>query len=132
MAACQLPGVIVNMMRGGPGLGNISPAQGDYFQATKGGGHGDYHLIVLAPASVQEMADFVYDGFDLADKYRNPVMVCADGMIGPGKGIDTNYYHVICANVLGGCSSSFTWNDSNRLRRSSRSASCPMLAQVSV
>ncbi|HPL63316.1 MAG: 3-methyl-2-oxobutanoate dehydrogenase subunit VorB [Syntrophales bacterium] len=82
MAADELPGVIVNMMRGGPGLGNISPSQGDYFQATKGGGHGDYRVIVLAPASVQELADLTMDAFDLADEYRNPVMILADGMIG--------------------------------------------------
>ncbi len=69
-------------MRGGPGLGTIQPSQADYFQATKGGGHGDYHLIVLAPASVQEMADFVGLGFDLAYQYRNPVMMLADGVIG--------------------------------------------------
>ena len=74
--------LIVNVMRGGPGLGTIQPSQADYFQATKGGGHGDYHLIVLAPASVQEMADFVGLGFDLAFKYRNPAMILADGVIG--------------------------------------------------
>ena len=82
IACAQLPCLIVNVNRGGPGLGTIQPSQGDYFQATKGGGHGDYHLIVLAPASVQEMADFVYDAFDLADKYRNPVMILADGALG--------------------------------------------------
>jgi 2-oxoglutarate ferredoxin oxidoreductase subunit alpha len=82
MAACQLPGVIVNMMRGGPGLGNISPCQGDYFQATRGGGHGDYRTIVLAPASVQELADLTMEAFDLADQYRTPVMILADGMMG--------------------------------------------------
>ncbi|MDD4013028.1 MAG: 3-methyl-2-oxobutanoate dehydrogenase subunit VorB [Candidatus Omnitrophica bacterium] len=82
MAACELPAVIVNVMRGGPGLGNISAAQGDYFQATKGGGHGDYRLIVLAPASAQEMFDLTIDAFALADKYRMPVMVLADGMLG--------------------------------------------------
>jgi len=82
MAGCELPGVIVNVMRGGPGLGNISPAQSDYFQATKGGGHGDYRLLVLAPGSVQEMFDFTYEAFALADKYRNPVMILADGMLG--------------------------------------------------
>lgn len=82
IAAGQLPALIVNVMRGGPGLGTIQPSQADYFQATKGGGHGDYHLIVLAPASVQEMADFVVLGFDLAYKYRNPVMMLADGVIG--------------------------------------------------
>ncbi len=82
MAGCELPAVIINVMRGGPGLGNISPAQSDYFQATKGGGHGDYRLPVLAPASVQEMFDFTYKAFELADKYRNPVMILADGMLG--------------------------------------------------
>lgn len=82
IASAQLPCLVVNVNRGGPGLGTIQPSQGDYFQATKGGGHGDYHLIVLAPNSVQEMADFVYDGFDLADKYRNPVMILADGALG--------------------------------------------------
>jgi 2-oxoglutarate ferredoxin oxidoreductase subunit alpha len=82
MAACQLPGVIVNMMRGGPGLGNICPAQGDYFQATRGGGHGDYRIIVLGPDSAQELADLTMDAFDLADQYRTPVMILADGMMG--------------------------------------------------
>jgi len=82
IASAQLPCLVVNVNRGGPGLGTIQPSQGDYFQATKGGGHGDYRLIVLAPASVQEMADFVYDAFDLADKYRNPVMILADGALG--------------------------------------------------
>jgi 2-oxoglutarate/2-oxoacid ferredoxin oxidoreductase subunit alpha len=82
IAGAELPCLIVNVVRGGPGLGTIQPAQSDYFQATKGGGHGDYHLIVLAPASVQEMADFVELGFDLAFKYRNPVMMLSDGAIG--------------------------------------------------
>ena len=82
IASAELPCLVVNVNRGGPGLGTIQPAQGDYFQATKGGGHGDYHLIVLAPSSVQEMADFVYDAFDLADKYRNPVMILSDGALG--------------------------------------------------
>ena len=82
IAAAELPCLVVNVNRGGPGLGTIQPAQGDYFQATKGGGHGDYKLIVLAPSSVQEMADFVRLGFDLADKYRNPVMILTDGAIG--------------------------------------------------
>lgn len=82
MAGMRLPAVIVNMMRGGPGLGNISPSQSDYFQATKGGGHGDYHLIVLAPASVQEAFDMMFDAFDLADLYRTPVMILGDGMLG--------------------------------------------------
>ncbi len=82
LVGAELPAVIVNVMRGGPGLGNIAPAQGDYFQSTKGGGHGDYHIIVTAPASVQEMFDFTYDAFCLADKYRVPVMILADGMLG--------------------------------------------------
>lgn len=82
IAAAELPCLLVNINRGGPGLGTIQPSQGDYFQATKGGGHGDYHLIVLAPASVQEMADHVFLGFELADKYRNPVMILSDGAIG--------------------------------------------------
>lgn len=82
MASAQLPCLVVNVQRGGPGLGTIQPSQGDYFQATKGGGHGDYHLIVLAPASVQEMADFVFEGFRLAEKYRTPAMILADGALG--------------------------------------------------
>lgn len=82
IAAAELPCLVVNVNRGGPGLGTIQPAQGDYFQSVKGGGHGDYKLIVLAPSSVQEMADFVRLGFDLADKYRNPVMILTDGAIG--------------------------------------------------
>jgi len=82
LAACELPAVIVNMMRGGPGLGNISPSQGDYFQATKGGGHGDYRMVVLGPASLQELADLTMDAFDIADEYRTPVMILADGMLG--------------------------------------------------
>jgi 2-oxoglutarate ferredoxin oxidoreductase subunit alpha len=82
IAGAELPCLVVNVVRGGPGLGTIQPAQSDYFQATKGGGHGDYHLIVLAPASVQEMADFVELSFELAFKYRNPVMMLSDGAIG--------------------------------------------------
>ncbi|NOY37901.1 MAG: 3-methyl-2-oxobutanoate dehydrogenase subunit VorB [Chlorobi bacterium] len=82
IAGAELPTVIVNVVRGGPGLGTIQPSQSDYFQATKGGGHGDYHLIVLAPASVQEMADFMELAFDLAFKYRNPTMILSDGAIG--------------------------------------------------
>lgn len=82
IAGAELPCLIVNVVRGGPGLGTIQPAQSDYFQAVKGGGHGDYHLIVLAPASVQEMNDFVDVGFNLAFKYRNPVMILSDGVIG--------------------------------------------------
>ena len=82
LAASELPALILNVMRGGPGLGTIQPSQADYFQATKGGGHGDYHLIVLAPSTVQEMADFVGLGFDLAFKYRTPAMILADGIVG--------------------------------------------------
>ncbi|HEX5139082.1 MAG TPA: 3-methyl-2-oxobutanoate dehydrogenase subunit VorB [Planctomycetota bacterium] len=82
IAACELPCVVINMMRAGPGLGGILPAQSDYFQATRGHGHGDYQCLVLAPASVQEAVDLMTLAFDLAEKYRNPVMVCADGMIG--------------------------------------------------
>ncbi len=82
LAASELPCVIVNIMRGGPGLGGIQPSQSDYFQATKGGGHGDYRMIVLAPASVQELADLTAEAFELADKYRNPVMLLGDGILG--------------------------------------------------
>jgi len=82
MAGAELPCVLLNVVRGGPGLGTIQPAQSDYFQATKGGGHGDYRLITLAPSSVQEMYDFVAIGYDLAFKYRTPVMVLSDGAIG--------------------------------------------------
>jgi len=82
IACCELPVVLVNIVRSGPGLGGILPAQSDYFQATKGGGHGDYRLIVLAPASVQEAVDLVIQAFDMADEYRNPVMILGDGMIG--------------------------------------------------
>lgn len=82
IAGAELPCLVVNVNRAGPGLGTIQPGQGDYFQAVKGGGHGDYRLIVLAPSSVQEMSDFVFLGFDLADKYRNPVMLLSDGAIG--------------------------------------------------
>jgi 2-oxoglutarate ferredoxin oxidoreductase subunit alpha len=82
IAAAELPCLLVNVNRGGPGLGTIQPSQGDYFQATKGGGHGDYRLLVLAPNSVQEMSDFVFLGFELADKYRTPVLMLSDGAIG--------------------------------------------------
>jgi 2-oxoglutarate ferredoxin oxidoreductase subunit alpha len=82
IAGAELPCVIVNVQRGGPGLGTIQPSQADYFQSTKGGGHGDYRLIVLAPSSVQEMNDFVELGFQLAFKYRNPAMILTDGVIG--------------------------------------------------
>lgn len=82
LAGAELPALILNVMRGGPGLGTIQPSQADYFQATKGGGHGDYHLIVLAPSTVQEMVDFVGLGMDLAFKYTNPAMILADGIVG--------------------------------------------------
>ncbi|EAX46571.1 pyruvate flavodoxin/ferredoxin oxidoreductase domain protein [Thermosinus carboxydivorans Nor1] len=82
IAGAELPCVIVNIMRGGPGLGGIQPGQADYFQATKGGGHGDYHNIVLAPNSVQELVDITILAFDLADQYRNPVMILGDGALG--------------------------------------------------
>ena len=82
MAGAEIPGLIVNVQRGGPGLGTIQPSQGDYFQSTRGGGNGDYNVIVLAPNSVQEMADFVDLGMNLAFKYRNPAMILSDGLIG--------------------------------------------------
>src|SRR5512136_382969 len=82
LAACELPAVIVNMSRGGPGLGSISAAQSDYFQATRGGGHGDYRTIVLGPSSVQELADLTHRAFNLADKYRIPVIILGDGVLG--------------------------------------------------
>lgn len=82
IAGSRLPVVIVNVQRGGPGLGNIAPAQGDYFQATRGGGNGDYRTIVLAPDSAQEMLDFTFEAFDLADQYRMPVMLLSDGRLG--------------------------------------------------
>ena len=82
MAGCELPALIVNVQRGGPGLGGIQPSQSDYFQATRGGGHGDYHMLVLAPGSVQEMADMTVKGFELAETYRMPCMLLADGTMG--------------------------------------------------
>ncbi|CCC57668.1 2-oxoglutarate oxidoreductase, alpha subunit [Caloramator australicus RC3] len=82
IAGAELPCVIINIVRGGPGLGGIQPAQSDYFQATKGGGHGDYRMVVYAPSSVQELVDLVQEAFDVADQYRNPVMVMGDGMLG--------------------------------------------------
>ena len=82
LAGCDLPALVVNVQRGGPGLGGIQPSQSDYFQSTKSAGHGDFHLIVLAPASVQEMVDLTFKGFDLADKYRSPVMLLSDGTMG--------------------------------------------------
>jgi len=85
LAACELPAVIVNVCRGGPGLGSIAASQSDYFQSTRGGGHGDYRTIVLAPSSLQECADLTHRAFDLADKYLTPVIVMADGMLGQMK-----------------------------------------------
>jgi len=82
IAGAELPCVIVNMQRGGPGLGNIAPAQSDYFQSVKGGGHGDYKVIVLAPSSAQELLDYTFLAFDMADKYRNPVLILGDGLLG--------------------------------------------------
>jgi 2-oxoglutarate ferredoxin oxidoreductase subunit alpha len=82
MAASELPAVIVNMQRGGPGLGNIGPSQADYFQAVKGGGHGDYRLLVYAPSNLQEIVDLTVRAFDKADEYRNPVMILGDGVLG--------------------------------------------------
>lgn len=82
LAGAELPAVIINCMRGGPGLGTIQPGQGDYYQATRGGGNGDYRTLVLAPSNVQETVDFVQEAFDIADQYRNPVMVVCDGLIG--------------------------------------------------
>lgn len=82
MACAEFPCLLANIVRGGPGLGTIQPGQGDYFQAVKGGGHGDYNLIVLAPNSVQDMVDFTFLGFELADKYRSPVLILSDGAIG--------------------------------------------------
>lgn len=82
IAGAELPCLIVSVMRGGPGLGGIQPSQADYFQATKGGGNGDYHTIVIAPESIQETIDYIKEGFDIADQYRNPVMILVDGLIG--------------------------------------------------
>ncbi len=82
IAGSELPAVIINVQRGGPGLGDIRPSQADYFQAVKGGGHGDYRLIVLAPSGVQEVSNLVFDAFDLADRWRNPVMILMDGRLG--------------------------------------------------
>lgn len=82
IACAEVPAVIVNMMRGGPGLGNIAPSQADYYQATRGGGNGDYRTLVLAPATIQEAADFTQEAFDIADMYRMPVVILADGTIG--------------------------------------------------
>ncbi len=98
LAAAELPAVVINVMRCGPGLGNVCSHQGDYLQATKGGGHGDYRLIVLAPASVQEAAGLTYLAFELADRYRNPVMVLADGIIGQMmEGVDLGHLEEVAA-----------------------------------
>ena len=83
MAGADLPALVVNVQRGGPGLGGIQPSQSDYFQATRGGGHGDYHMIILAPASVQEMASLTFKGFDLAEKLRLTTIILSDGTMGP-------------------------------------------------
>lgn len=82
LCGCELPAVIANVVRGGPGLGSIGPSQADYFQATRGGGHGDYRTIALAPSTVQEVVDLTYISFELADKYRNPVLILSDGILG--------------------------------------------------
>lgn len=82
ICGAELPCLIVNIMRGGPGLGGIQPSQTDYFQATRGGGNGDYRMVILAPSNVQELVDLIIEGFDIADQYRNPVMILGDGMIG--------------------------------------------------
>ncbi|MDR7857709.1 3-methyl-2-oxobutanoate dehydrogenase subunit VorB [Tissierella sp.] len=82
LAGAELPCLLVNIMRGGPGLGSIQPSQTDYFQATRGGGNGDYRMVVFAPSNVQELVDLIIEGFDIADQYRNPVMILGDGMIG--------------------------------------------------
>jgi 2-oxoglutarate ferredoxin oxidoreductase subunit alpha len=82
LASIEVPVVVLNVMRGGPGIGNIQPGQADYFQATRGGGNGDYHLLVFAPASIQEAIDMIMEGFNIADQYRNPVLILADGMLG--------------------------------------------------
>lgn len=101
MAGAHMPAVIINVMRAGPGLGNIWAAQSDYFQATKGGGHGDYHVIVLAPASIQESFDLTKEAFDLADRYRTPVMVLSDAMLGQMmEGLDTGTRKTALAPLL--------------------------------
>jgi len=99
LAAADLPCVIVNVARGGPGLGNIAPSQGDYFQATKGGGHGDYRMIVVGPATIAEAIELVMLAFDLADKYRTPVMVLSDGMLGQMMEPVTLPEHVALASL---------------------------------
>ena len=103
LAGAELPCVIVDVVRGGPGLGNIAPEQSDYFAMVKGGGHGNYRNIVLAPASVQEMADLTILAFELADKYRNPAVVMADGFIGQMmEPLDLEYREIIdSAEVVG-------------------------------
>ena len=82
IAGAEVPCVFADVVRGGPGLGTIQPSQADYFQVTRGGGNGDYHIIVYAPKSIQEACEMIYKAFDVADEYRNPVMICADGMLG--------------------------------------------------
>ena len=104
LAGAELPCVIVDVMRGGPGLGNIAPEQSDYFAMVKGGGHGNYRNIVLAPASVQEMADLTILAFDLADKYRNPAIVLTDGFVGQMmEPLELEYREIVAAGkTLGG------------------------------
>lgn len=113
IAGAELPAVIINVMRGGPGLGNIAPAQSDYFQATRGGGHGDYHCIVLAPASTQEAYDLMFLAFDSSDKYRIPAIILGDGMLGqvmepvllksPGSGVGNGKLSTAKPWALTGC-----------------------------
>ncbi len=104
LAGCQLPAVIVNVMRAGPGLGNITSAQSDYFQATRGGGHGDYFTIVLAPWSAQEAAEVTDKAFDLADYYRNPVLVLADAIVGQMmEPVDFSYKNKSQKNIISKC-----------------------------
>jgi 2-oxoglutarate ferredoxin oxidoreductase subunit alpha len=119
IAGAELPCMILNVVRGGPGLGTIQPAQSDYFQAVKGGGHGDYKLVVLAPASVQEMYDFVELSFDLAFKYRNPVMILSDGAIGQMMEkveIGEQKKRLTDAEVKARCPWATTGKDANRER----------------
>src|ERR1700745_3036914 len=101
LAGAELPCVIVDVMRGGPGLGNIAPEQSDYFAMVKGGGHGNYHNIVLAPASVQEMADLTVLAFELADEYRNPAVVLTDGFVGQMmEPLDLEYREIVAPEKL--------------------------------
>ena len=104
LAGADLPALVVNVQRGGPGLGGIQPSQSDYFQATKGGAHGDFHMIVLAPSSVQEMADLTVKGFELADKYRMTSMILADGTMGHPSLQNLRF---LAGNAAGRCSPRF-------------------------